>query len=108
MRHVIDMIFEFQYLRSKEQLLGEALEREERARLHGLAQLLRGKKRDPRMRRDFPRIPYLRPVDFTSAGSFEKGELRDISATGMKIATANPAPIGSRVAVRVQDGQGNE
>lgn len=101
MRNVLEMIFEYQLLRSKQDVLGVPLDDDERARLLGLAQLLAGD--GDRGARAMPRVPFPGPLSFTLPGGFESGELKNLSGKGLAIATARPPAAGSRIIVRLVD-----
>lgn len=104
MRNLLEMIYEYQRLRAKERQ-PHALNAEEQVRVMGLHRILRGQRRDgTASRRVFPRAPIPMPVQFTTAGGFEAGEIRDMSAGGLCIATRRPPQIGSRLVLRVPDG----
>src|SRR5688500_2335942 len=104
MLHLLDMIYEYQLLRTKEERLQIPLDDEERARVIGLERLLVG---DPpprgEARRKTPRLLEPLPVQFTLPGGFGSGEIRNISGGGMAIVTARPPAIGTRTIVRVAD-----
>ncbi len=102
MRNLLEMIYEYQLLRSKERNLDIALDDDERVRLMGLHRLLSGERVDA-ARRDFMRVQLPMPTQFTLPGGFETGEIRDLSGGGFCIATASPPAEGTRLIVRVTD-----
>lgn len=101
-RNLLEMIYEYQLLRSKERNLEIALEPAERARAMGLARLLQGERPDTRQRR-FVRVKLPMDVQFTRPGGFESGEIQDLSGGGFRIATPRPPEVGTRLVVRVED-----
>lgn len=103
MRNLLEMIYEYQLLRSKERNLSIALEDGERVRLIGLHRLLQGEAIDPTSRRDLARVRLSMPVQFTMRGGFESGELRDLSGGGFCVVTALAPPEGTRIVLRVTD-----
>lgn len=102
MRNLLEMIYEYQRLRSKERNLEIPLEPAERAREMGLARLLQGERPDLRQRR-FVRVRLPMDVQFTRPGGFESGEIQDLSGGGFRIATPRPPEAGTRLVVRVED-----
>jgi hypothetical protein len=103
MRNLLEMIYEHQLLRSKEDHLQIRLDDGERVRLLGLRRLLQGEAVDPRTRRSFMRVKLPMAVQFTLPGGFGSGEIRDLSAGGFCVATPHPPVIGTRIIVRVAD-----
>ncbi len=103
MRNLLEMIYEYQLLRSKERNLSIVLDDAERVRLMGLHRLLQGETLDPASRRDLARVKLPMPVQFTTAGGFESGEIRDVSGGGFRIAAAAPPEVDTQIAVRVAD-----
>jgi hypothetical protein len=106
MRNLLEMIFEYQHLRVKQDQLGIPLDDAERARLLGLGQMLAGEKvnaRGDQSGRAFPRAAVPMQVQFTLPGGFETGEVKNVSGSGLAIATARPPQPGTRVIVRVAD-----
>lgn len=101
MRNVLEMIFEFQLLRAKQDHLDVPLDDDERARLLGLGQLLSGE--GDQGVRTMPRLPFPGHVSFTLPGGFESGEVKNLSGKGLAISTARPPAIGTRVIVRMVD-----
>lgn len=101
MRNVLEIIFEYQLLRAKQDHLEVPLDDDERARLLGLGQLLAGD--GDKGLRAMPRLPYPGNVSFTLPGGFEAGEVKNLSGKGLAIATARPPAIGTRVIVRMVD-----
>ncbi|UJR85015.1 PilZ domain-containing protein [Sandaracinus amylolyticus] len=100
-RNVLEMIFEYQLLRAKQDRLEVPLDDDERARLFGLGRLLTGD--GTPSPRTMPRLPFPKTVSFTMPGGFESGEVKNLSGTGLAIATARPPVIGARVIVRLLD-----
>lgn len=103
MRNLLEMIYEYQLLRSMEQNLAIPLDDSERVRLMGAYRMLQGETPDSRMR-DFARVRIPIPCQFTRPGGFEAGEIRDLSGGGFGIATRRPPEVGTRVIVRLEDG----
>lgn len=106
-RNLLEMIFEYQLLRAKQDRLEVPLDDDERARLLGLGQLLVGD--GDRGARQMPRLPFPKSVSFTLPGGFEAGEIKNLSGKGIAIATLRPPAIGTRVIVRLlEEGAGSE
>ncbi len=105
MRNLLEMIYEYQLLRSKERHLSIDLDDAERVRLMGLRRLLQGETIDPTSRRELARVKLPMPVQFTLPGGFENGEIRDLSGGGFCIATQRPPAEGTRIIVRVANPQ---
>ena len=103
MKNLFEMIYEYQHLRGKQDHLDVPLEDGERARLVGLEQLLSGEAVGD-ARRSMPRLPVPTRVLFTLPGGFETGEIKNVSGTGLAIATRRPPEIGTRIVVRVEEG----
>jgi hypothetical protein len=103
MRNLLEMIYEYQLLRSKEQHQGIALDDGERVRLMGLRRLLQGESPHSMSRRELTRVKLAIPVQFTMPGGFETGEVRDLSGSGFCVATTRPPLAGARIVVRVAD-----
>jgi hypothetical protein len=102
MKNLFEMIYEYQLLRGKQDRLDVPLDEEERARLVALSRLLTGDTTGGR--RVMSRAPVPARVVFTMPGGFESGEIKNISGSGLAIATAHPPQQGSRIVVRVEDG----
>jgi len=102
MKNLFEMIYEYQLIRGKKERLDVPLEDDERARLVALARLLTGEQDGGR--RGMPRSPVPSRVVFTMPGGFESGEIKNLSGTGLAIATARPPAQGTRIVVRVEDG----
>ncbi|MFO0684566.1 MAG: PilZ domain-containing protein [Sandaracinus sp.] len=102
MKNFFEMIYEYQLLRGKQDRLDVPLDEDERARLVALSRLLTGEADGGR--RTMPRAPVPARVVFTLPGGFESGEIKNISGTGIAIATARPPAQGTRIVVRVEDG----
>lgn len=101
MRSVLEIIYEYQLLRWKQERLDVPLDDEERARLLGLGQLLSGD--GDRGRRAMPRLPFPTNVSFTLPGGFESGKVKNLSGSGIAIATPRPPAAGTRIIVRMLD-----
>jgi hypothetical protein len=102
MKNLFEMIYEYQLLRGKQDRLDVPLDDEESARLVALSRLLTGEVSNGR--RTMPRAPVPARVVFTMPGGFESGEIKNISGSGLAIATAHPPAQGTRLVVRVEDG----
>ncbi len=102
MKNLFEMIYEYQLLRGKQDRLDVPLDDDERARLLALSRLLTGEAEGGR--RTMPRAPVPARVVFTLPGGFESGEIKNISGSGVAIATARPPAQGTRIVVRVEDG----
>lgn len=102
MRNLLEMIYEYQLLRSKEEHLDIPLEDGERVRLMGLRRLLQGETPDTRLR-TFARVRLSIPVQFTRPGGFESGEIRNLAGGGFMILTPRPQDVGTRIIIRVED-----
>ena len=102
MRNLLEMIFEYQRLVSREERLDITLEEAERVRCMGLRRLLQGEVPDTR-NRFFARARMAMPVQFTRPGGFEIGEIRNLSGGGFCIATPRPPEPGTRLVVRVAE-----
>ena len=102
MRNLLDMIYEYELLRSKEQDLDIDLDDAERVRFMGLLRLLSGERPDARNRR-FIRVRVPFRVQFTRPGGFETGEVRNLGGGGFCIATRRPPEVGTSVIVRLAD-----
>ena len=103
MRNLLEMIYEYQLLRSKEEYLEIRLDEDERVRQMGLDRLLQGETIDRSSRRRFPRVKLVMPVQFTLPGGFESGEVRDLSGGGLCISCLRPPELGARLIVRIAD-----
>src|SRR5687767_2529568 len=103
MLHLLEMIYEYQWLRTKEERLSIPLEDDERARLIGLERLLVSEPPGREARRKTPRLPTPLPVQFTVPGGFGSGELRNVSGGGMAILTVRPPVVGTRTIVRIAE-----
>ncbi len=101
MVHLLDLIHEYQLLKSREEHLGLPLDDEERVRLVGLSRLLHADEVGPDRR--MIRLPSPLPVQFTVPGGFGGGALRNISAGGMAVSVARPPPIGMRTIIRIAE-----
>ena len=102
MRNLLEMVYEHQLLRSKEQDLDITLDDSERVRLMGLHRLLQGETPDTRQRK-FARVRMSIPVQFTRPGGFESGEIRDIGGGGFMILTSRAHDVGTRIIIRIED-----
>lgn len=101
MRNVLEMIYDYQLLRVKQDQLDVPLDDDERARLLGLGRLLSGD--GDKGVRQMPRLPFPGQVGFTLPGGFEAGEVKNLSGKGLAIATPRPPSNGTRVIVRMVD-----
>ena len=81
-RNLLEMIYEYQLLSSKERHLDIPLDDDERVRRMGLHRLLMGEVPDARRRR-LARVALPMRVQFTRAGGFELGEIRDLGGGGV-------------------------
>jgi len=99
-RDLLDMIYEYQRLRSREQQLDIPLDDAERVRKMGLHRLLQGEAADLQQR-EFARVGVPMSVQFTRPGGFESGEIRNLGGGGFMIQTKAPQPIGTQVIIRV-------
>jgi hypothetical protein len=104
MRHLFDLLYEYQLLKGKQDHLEVPLGEDERARLVGLAQMLLGEDHESG-RRGMPRVPMPAHVEFTQPGGFEAGEVKNASGSGLALATRRPPVEGTRIVVRVEDTQ---
>ncbi len=103
MKNLYEMIYEYQLLRGKQDRLDVPLDDVEQARLAGLEQLLSGDTAGTAGRRSMSRVIVPTRVLFTTAGGFETGEVKNLSGSGLAIATRRPPEPGTRVVVRVED-----
>ena len=102
MKNLFEMIYEYQLLRGKQDHLDVPLDDVETARLAGLGQLLSGDSARAG-RRGMSRVLIPTRVLFTTAGGFETGEVKNLSGSGLAIATRRPPEPGTRIVVRVED-----
>jgi len=100
-RNLLEMIYEYQLLSSKERHLDIPLDDDERVRRMGLHRLLMGEVPDARRRR-LARVALPMRVQFTRAGGFELGEIRDLGGGGVCVQTSAPQDPGTRVVLRVE------
>ena len=103
MKNLFEMIYEYQLLRGKQDHLDVPLDETETARLVGLEQLLSGDNTASAGRRGMSRVIIPTRVLFTTAGGFETGEVKNLSGSGLAIATRRPPEQGTRIVVRVED-----
>lgn len=112
MKNLFEMIYEYQLLRGKQDRLDVPLDDVERARLVGLEHLLSGDAAGSAGRRGMSRVAngsttptVIVPtrVLFTTAGGFETGEVKNLSGSGLAIATRRPPEAGTRIVVRVEE-----
>lgn len=103
MSDVFQIIYEYQLLRTKEDLLQVPLEDDERARLAGLEQLLRGVDRTmpPQGRRQMPRLWLTVPVSFTFQDKVGAGVLTNLSGGGVGFDSELHCPEGAIILLRV-------
>ncbi len=104
MKNLFEMIYEYQLLRGKQDRLEVPLDDVEQARLVGLELLLVGDGGASAGRRAMTRVIAPTRVLFTTAGGFEVGEIKNLSGSGLAIATRRPPEPGTRIVVRVEDG----
>lgn len=100
MRNLFEMIYEYQHLRGREQL-DIPLDDDERTKLYGLAQMLRGEIRD--RQRAMVRVPYPTGVQFTMPDGFGAGAVKNISGLGVAISTRQPLAVGAPTVIRVEE-----
>ncbi len=103
MRNLLEIIYEYQRLRAKQDHLEVPLDDDEELRLAGLGQLLTGDNPAGRNARAMPRAPFPKLVSFTQPGGFETGHVKNLSGAGIAIATPRPPAVGTRIIVRIQD-----
>lgn len=108
MKNLFEMIYEYQLLRGKQDRLDVPLDEVEKARLAGLEQLLSGDAIGTAGRRGMTRVTLPKRVLFTTAGGFETGDVKNLSGSGLAIATRRPPDIGTRIVVRVEEAGGVE
>ncbi len=102
LRNLLEMIYEYQLLRAKQDHLDVPLDEDEQLRLRGLAELLAGDG-DGGRGRTMPRRTFPKAVSFTLPGGFEAGDVKNLSGKGIAIATSRPPAAGTRVIVRMLD-----
>lgn len=104
MLDMIELVYEFQLLSGKRDVLGIPLTDEERGRLFGLGLIL-----------DVPadgtaaatvRHDIRGPVQFTTPHGFGVGHVRDLGGSGMTVITRKPLTPGHRTVVRLADPTG--
>ena len=100
--NLLEMVFDHQLLLSKRDRLGVPLDEAEQLRLVALGRLLAAQANAGG--RSMERVPFPGEVSFTTPGGFESGDVRNVGGAGMAVATARPAPAGTRVVVRIADG----
>lgn len=103
---LVEMIYEFQLLRSKSETLGIPLTDEERGRLIGLGRLLDSSSSPDPFGRAFARLDARGPVQFTAPPGFGLGQLADLGGGGLCIATSRPLVPETRTVVRLVDPTG--
>jgi len=103
MLNLLDIVYEYQRLFHRERSLDIPLDPTERARFRGLERLLDGDYLEAASasRHRQARGTVSLPVQFTLPGGFGSGEIRNLSAGGMSVATSTPAKIGTRTILRV-------
>lgn len=101
MPQLFDVIFEYQLLLGKAQLV--PLDADEQARLYGLGQLLAGDRAGDAKRR-LPRVAYPSSLQFTLPGGFGVGAIKNVSGLGLAVATRKPLAVGARTVVRLEEG----
>lgn len=100
----LERIFEFRVLHAKERDLQIPLTAQEEARLTRLQEQLPSRVPSVDDRDPFTLLTTPLPVNFTQAGKFGSGTLRNASAGGLAVATVElPPELGQRVIVHVQE-----
>jgi PilZ domain-containing protein len=100
---VIELIYEYQLLCSKRDVLGLDLSDEERGRVMGLGRLLEDRVLSGPARRSWARVQLRGPVQFTTPTGFGIADLHDIGGGGVALATRKPLTFGTRTVVRFVD-----
>ncbi|MEM9194389.1 MAG: PilZ domain-containing protein [Myxococcota bacterium] len=103
MFNLLDAIYEYQLLIRKNRDMNIPLTEVEKARLVGLAQLLRGEYAHGSSGTRSVRMGRRVPVHFTVPGGFASGKLRNISPGGVAITTPHAVLKGSRTVLRVAE-----
>lgn len=111
-QNLLEMVFDYQLLLSKRDRLGVPLDDDEQARWLALDRLLASRRQDAdgghaahhEGGRGMDRVPFGGDAGFTTPGGFETGEVKNLCGSGVAIASARPAPVGSRVVLRLVDG----
>lgn len=106
MLDMIELIFEFQLLSGKRDLLGIPLTEEERGRVYGLGLLLDVSADGGGAPATLVRHEIKSPVQFTTPQGFGVGYVRELGGTGMTIVTRKPLGPGQRTVVRIADPTG--
>ena len=106
MLDMIELIFEFQLLSGKRDLLGIPLTEEERGRVFGLGLLLDVPGEGASARAPLVRHDGRSPVQYTTPNGFGVGHAREIGGTGMTVSTRKPLGPGQRTVVRIADPTG--
>ena len=106
MLDMIELIFEFQLLSGKRDLLGIPLTEEERGRVYGLGLLLDVSADGGGAPATLVRPEIKSPVQFTTPQGFGVGYVRELGGTGMTIVTRKPLGPGQRTVVRIADPTG--
>ena len=106
MLDMIELIFEFQLLSGKRDLLGIPLTEEERGRVYGLGLLLDVASDGTNSVASQVRPEVRSPVQFTTPQGFGVGYVREIGGTAMTVVTRKPLGPGQRTVVRIADPTG--
>ncbi len=99
----LERIFEYRVLHAKERELQIPLTQSESSRLERLRHQLPSRVPSLDDRDPFTLLTTPLPVQFVAAGRFGAGVLRNASAIGLAIATAEPPELGQRLIVHVQE-----
>ncbi|HEX7480050.1 MAG TPA: PilZ domain-containing protein [Polyangiales bacterium] len=99
----LERVFEYRVLHSKERELQIPLSAQEASRLERLRSQLPERVPCVDDRDAFTRLTTPLPVQYVAAGRFGAGLLRNASAAGLAIATAEPPELGQRLIVHVQE-----
>ena len=106
MLDMIELIFEFQLLSGKRDLLGIPLTDEERGRVYGLGLLLDVASEGGSNQAPLVRPEIKSPVQFTTPQGFGVGHVRELGGTGLTVVTRKPLGPGQRTVVRIADPTG--
>ncbi len=106
MLDMIELIFEFQLLSGKRDLLGIPLTDEERGRVYGLGLLLDVASEGSGTQAPLVRPDIKSPVQFTTPQGFGVGYVRELGGMGLTIVTRKPLGPGQRTVVRLADPTG--
>lgn len=106
MLDMIELIFEFQLLSGKRDLLGIPLTDEERGRVYGLGLLLDVAAEGTGNQAPLTRPDIKSPAQFTTPQGFGVGHVRELGGMGLTIVTRKPLGPGQRTVVRLADPTG--